>query len=123
MRIMKTRSVLATVFAALAFAAAAPASALTCIGAINYLALGSGTYTGQVVVGTVGTPPHAICSIEVAGPPFSVSPTVCKGVYAGLLAAKVTSASISLYYTMGGTCASIAAWSVQPSFYLVEPLN
>jgi hypothetical protein len=66
-----------------------------CTGQVNYLGIDSG---GDVVVSLASGPYHKMCSIVNQGE-YGIVPTVCKTIYATLLAAKPSGRQVSIYYT------------------------
>lgn len=90
----------------------------SCSGTVGYLGLNSNG--GVVVALKNSTKIHTICSMGTQGA-FLMVPAACKAAYATLLAAKISGASITLYYEENGyTCGTIPDWSGIPSTYFVE---
>jgi len=77
-----------------------------CAGKIAHLGLGQ---SGTVQV-SVGYGVWYICDLSVVRNGFSTES--CKGIYAGLLAARASDRSVSFYFTLpdGTACSSIGSW-------------
>lgn len=114
----KKISAMIKVFAALILAWPSLAYSTNCDGKLANLSIDA---TGTVFVGTVLSPTHGICSVVAKGD-FNMQTESCKAAYALLMAAKLSGASVRLYYNGVQTCAQISGWSIQPSFYHAELL-
>ena len=91
---------------------------IICTGPVNYLGV---DMVGQVIVANTATTIHTICSTTTQGS-FQVNTQACRMFYATLLANRLASRTITLYYNDPAltSCGQIGAWSTQPSAYFVE---
>ncbi len=92
-----------------------------CRGLVGYLGVGAG---GEVTVSIASsTPIHYICSLASQGN-FSMSVPSCKAAYATLLAARLTSKSVGIYYgNEPVTCSTLPIWAPVPSAYFIDGLD
>lgn len=90
----------------------------SCIGQVTYLGVGS---EGDVIVSlSHPTPRHYICSMAAQGS-YRMTVPACKAVYATLVAAKLTSKSVSIFYRPNeATCETLPSWTAVPSAYFVQ---
>jgi hypothetical protein len=87
-----------------------------CPGTVSYLGIDGSN--GNLFVALNDTShTHAICNLNAQGA-FTVTPAVCKVMYASLLQAKTTGSSVWLYYSdTSFTCSTIPNWGAMPSMY------
>jgi hypothetical protein len=99
------------------------AGSFNCAGKLNYLGMSA---SGGILIGIENVASvHAICNTVTQGS-FQVLPSVCKSMYATLLAARIAQTQVRTYYyndPLISSCSQIAAWSVLPSFGFVELAN
>jgi hypothetical protein len=89
----------------------------SCDGTVSYLGVAN---DGAVTVKLSNSTLHTICNIVIQGN-YAIHPTVCKGVYGTLLAAKTSKTIVKLYYTDNGyNCATIPNWGIVPQTYFLE---
>lgn len=89
-----------------------------CSGPVGYLGVGS---DGQLTLSIANsTPIHVICSMGAQGP-YGITPAGCKAAYATILAAKLASKSVVIYYNNEPlTCSTLPAWGAVPGAYFVQ---
>lgn len=97
---------------------AAAQSNYSCGGQVDYLGVSS---EGDVIVAIANsTPRHYICSLNAQGT-YRITVPACKAIYASLLAAKLTSKTVSVFYRPNEmTCATLPSWGTVPSAYFVQ---
>lgn len=90
---------------------------IACAGRLGYLGIDQ---VGQVAVAN-GAGINTICSATSQGS-FEINVQTCKQFYATLLALRISSRSVTIYYRDSNltSCSQIGGWSVQPSAYFIE---
>jgi hypothetical protein len=87
----------------------ATASAVDCTGSVSTLSLQLDTL-GTVTVSLSNGPSFTyLCAVD--GVRNAVSPTVCRTMYATLVAAKTTGKSVLIRFHDHGTCTAVPAWA------------
>lgn len=96
-------------------------AAVHCGGTVALVGLGSDGNVNVTLFGSQAVQTNAICNVNSQGS-FQVSTSACKSIYGALVVSKLQGNTVGLYYNDAAlaSCASIPAWSVQPSFYFFE---
>ena len=88
-----------------------------CSGLVAYLGINSG---GDLVIQLLNsTPIHNICNVNTQGS-YQMSVASCKITYSSLLAAKMTSRPVNIFYNDNLTCSNLPSWGAVNSVYFVE---
>jgi hypothetical protein len=93
----------------------------SCTGLVDYLGLDQ---NGEVTVALKdSTQIHRICTVGTQGA-YLVLPPTCKAAYAAVLAAKLASRTMTIFYNENGfTCGSIPPWTNTPGAYFIQGPN
>lgn len=114
---MKARKHIACLAMTAALVFPSVSSAYICSGAVSYLGIDA---SGNVVVRVGPSQIHTICNMASQGT-FAMSVPSCKAAYASLVAARLASKNMTIYYTDDGlTCETIPNWGLAPKTYFVQ---
>lgn len=91
----------------------------SCAGPVGYVGIDRG---GDLTIALSGaTPIHKICNVNSQGP-WGFTVGACKAASASILAARMTSRTITVYYEDNGlTCLTLPNWGGAPAYFVEGP--